>query len=103
MFKDRPEVRKFMEFLATGASADPRIKQGGALSPHKDQDTSLYPTKIEKTMADAILGAQAARFDASDSMVSAGNIAFWKGVTDYVSGKSIDDVLKEIDDGFPKQ
>lgn len=101
MFNDRPEVRKFVEFLATGASADPWAAQGGALFPHKDQDTSLYPTAIERTMAEAILTAEAARFDASDSMASAGNLAFWKGITDYVSGKSIDDAAKEIDAAFP--
>ncbi len=97
---DRPEVRKFVEFLATGPSADPWIEQGGALFPHKDQNLSLYPTAIERTMAEAILAAEAARFDGSDSMISAGNLAFWKGVTDYVGGKSIDQVLSEIDAGF---
>ncbi|MBN1484010.1 MAG: carbohydrate ABC transporter substrate-binding protein [Chloroflexia bacterium] len=101
MFQDRPEVRKFMEFLTTGASADPWIAQGGALFPHQDQDLSLYPTDIERTMAKAILTAEAARFDASDSMASAGNLAFWKGITEYVGGKSIDAVLQGIDAAFP--
>jgi alpha-glucoside transport system substrate-binding protein len=97
---DRPEVQKFAAFLATGASADPWAAQGGALFPHQDHDTSLYPTSIERTMAEAILTAEAARFDASDSMISAGNVAFWKGVTDYVSGTDIDTVLAQIDEGF---
>jgi alpha-glucoside transport system substrate-binding protein len=101
VFNDRPEVRKFMEFLATGASANPWVAQGGSLFPHQDQDLALYPTNIERTMAEAILTAEAARFDASDSMASAGNLAFWKGVTEYVGGKAIDDVLKEIDAAFP--
>lgn len=100
--KDRPEVRKFIEFLATGASADPWIKQGGALFAHKDQNLDLYPTKIERAMAEAILTAEAARFDGSDSMASSGNIAFWKGVTDWVGGKPLDAVLKDIDAGFPQ-
>ncbi len=97
---ERPEVKKFVEFLTTAASVTPWAKQGSSLFPHKDQDLSVYPTLIDQTMARAILTAQAARFDASDSMLSAGNLAFWKGVTDYVAGKSIDDVLKEIDAGF---
>jgi alpha-glucoside transport system substrate-binding protein len=97
---ERPEVLRFVEFLATGASADPWLQGGGALFPHNDQNLSLYPTEIERTMAEAILTAEAARFDGSDAMISAGNLAFWKGVTDYVGGKAIDTVLQEIDAGF---
>jgi alpha-glucoside transport system substrate-binding protein len=96
---EREEVKRFVEFLATGESANPWIEQGGALFPHQDQDLSLYPTAIERTMAEAILTAEAARFDASDAMASACNTAFWAGVTDYVSGESIDDTLAAIDAG----
>ncbi|MGC9398321.1 MAG: ABC transporter substrate-binding protein [Anaerolineae bacterium] len=102
VFKDRPEVRRFVEFLATGASAEPWAARGGALFPHQDHDTNVYPTAIEKRMAEAILEAEAARFDASDSMDSAVNLAFWKGVTDYVGGKPIDQVLADIDAAMPE-
>jgi alpha-glucoside transport system substrate-binding protein len=37
MFNDRPEVRKFMEFLATGESGQAWARAGGALFAHKDQ------------------------------------------------------------------
>ena len=102
VFNDRPEVRKFIEFLATGKSAAAWAKAGGAIFAHKDQDMSLYKSVIEKSFATALTSAQATRFDASDAMDSAGNVAFWKGVTDYVGGKSIDQVLTQIDAGFPK-
>jgi alpha-glucoside transport system substrate-binding protein len=103
-FKDRPEIRKFMEFLATGSKSTASwIKAGGALFPHKDQDTSLYKSTIDQALVKAILEAQAARFDASDSMPSAANNAFWKAVADYTSGKSIDEVVKEVDAAFPQQ
>lgn len=101
VFNDRPEVRKFVEFLATGKSGAPWAKLGGALFPHKDQDLSVY-SAFDRQLVDALINTQAARFDASDAMDAAGNIAFWKGMTDYVGGKSIDDALKQIDDGFPK-
>lgn len=94
---EREEVKRFAEFLTTGASADPWIAMGGSLFPHKDQDLGLYPTAIERAMAEAILTAEAARFDGSDAMPSALNTAFWKGVTDYVAGKTIEEVLQEID------
>ena len=100
--KNRPEVQKFMSFLATGASADPGIKQGGGLFPHKDQNVDLYPTKLEGNFAKIILSAKAARFDASDAMPSAVNQAFWKGTTDWVTGTSLDQVLKDIDAAYKK-
>ena len=100
--KNRPEVQKFMSFLATGASADPWVKQGGGLFPHKDQNTDLYPTKLESNFAKIILSAKAARFDASDAMPSAVNQAFWKGTTDWVTGTSLDQVLKDIDAAYKK-
>jgi len=100
--KARPEVKKFMEFLATGASADPWITVGGSLFPHQDQDTSLYPTMIETNMAEAILTAEAARFDGSDGMDQAVNNAFWKGITDWVSGATIDEALAAIDENLPE-
>lgn len=96
--KDRPEVRKFIEFLGTVDSVKPWAMQGGSLFPHKGQDLSWYPTMLERTMVEAIVSAEAARFDGSDNMVSELNLAFWKGITDWISGaKTLDQVLQEID------
>jgi len=101
--RDRPEVRKFIEFLGTVDSVEPWAKQGGALFPHKGQNLDWYPTKLERTMAEAITSATAARFDGSDNMDSAVNLAFWKGVTDWVSGnRTLDQVLADIDATLPE-
>lgn len=95
---DRPEVKKFIEFLGTPASVKPWAEQGGSLFPHIDQDLSWYPTKLERTMAEAITTAAAARFDGSDQMASELNLAFWKGVTDWISGvRTLDEALADID------
>jgi alpha-glucoside transport system substrate-binding protein len=96
--KDRPEVRKFIEFLATPDSVQPWAEQGGSLFPHVNQDLSWYPTELEQTMAAAITSSTAARFDGSDNMASELNLAFWKGITDWVSGnRSLDEALADID------
>lgn len=95
---DRPEVRKFVEFLTTAESVEPWATQGGSLFPHQDQDLSWYPTAIESAMVEAILGAEAARFDASDAMASECNVAFWRGVTDYVGGSDIATATGQIDE-----
>ena len=53
---------------------------------------------LERTMAEAITKANAARFDGSDLMVSELNLAFWKGMTDWVSGaRTLDQALSDID------
>ena len=59
---------------------------------------SVYPTELERTMAETIVAAEAARFDGSDNMVSELNRGFWKGITDWVTGsRSLDDALADID------
>jgi alpha-glucoside transport system substrate-binding protein len=96
--QDRAEVKKFIEFLGTPASVKPWAEQGGSLFPHVNQDLSWYPTALERTMAEAITKANAARFDGSDMMASELNLAFWKGITDWVSeARTLDDALADID------
>jgi alpha-glucoside transport system substrate-binding protein len=100
--KDRPEVRKFIEFLATPDSVQPWAESGGSLFPHVNQDVSWYPTALERTMAEAITSATAARFDGSDNMNSEVNLAFWKGMTDWVSGnRDLSSALADIDGSLP--
>lgn len=94
---ERPEVKKFIEFLGTPASVKPWAELGGSLFPHINQDISWYPTQLDQNMAKAIVNAKAARFDGSDNMASATNLAFWQGITDWVTGSDLDTVLSTID------
>jgi alpha-glucoside transport system substrate-binding protein len=99
---DRPEVRAFIEFLATAESVEPWATQGGSLFPHQNQDVNWYPTELERNMAQAIVNAEQARFDGSDNMNSEVNLAFWKGITDWVSGnRSLEEALADIDETLP--
>ncbi|NOX60371.1 MAG: carbohydrate ABC transporter substrate-binding protein, partial [Chloroflexi bacterium] len=52
-----------------------------------------------------ILDAKTVRFDASDLMpAEVGTGAFWKAMTDWVSGSiDLDTALKEIDQAWPKE
>jgi len=103
MFNDRPEVRQFMEFLTTWKAGEAWAKAGGALFPYKDQDVSVYPDALTRTQAELLLNAQVFRFDASDVMpASVGNGSFWKGMVDLVNGTPLEDVLKAIDESWPK-
>lgn len=95
---DRPEVKQFMEFLGTVESTTPWASLGGALFPHQGQDLSVYPTEIERSMAETIIDAEQARFDGSDNMAANLNQAFWKGITDWVSGnRDLEAALQDID------
>lgn len=103
MFNDRPEVRALMEYFSTGASLEPWIRAGGAISPHNDSSLDWYTNDIDRGVAEIILDADSVRFDASDLMpgeVGAGS--FWKGMTDYVSDAvDLDTALEEIQAGWP--
>ncbi len=101
-FKDRPEVRAYMEYLTTGESGELWAKAGGALFPHKDQNLNWYQTEIERTLADLLLNAKVFRFDASDLMpAEVGAGSFWSGMVDWVGGTSLDTVLNEIEASWP--
>lgn len=103
MFNDRPEVRQFMEFLTTWKAGEAWAKAGGALFAYKDQDLSAYPNSLARIQAELLLNADVFRFDASDMMpASVGNGTFWTGMADLVNGQPVDDVLKAIDDSWPK-
>lgn len=103
MFNDRPEVRKFMEFLTTSKSGEAWARAGGALFPHKDQNLDAYPDKLSLIQAEMLLNAKVFRFDASDMMpAKVGSGSFWKGMVDIVSGKKANKVLKKIDKSWPK-
>ncbi|MEW8978249.1 MAG: ABC transporter substrate-binding protein [Symbiobacterium sp.] len=95
---DRPEVKEFMEWIASVDSTKTWAAKGGALFPHKGQDLSIYPTELERTMAETIINAKAGRFDGSDSMPAELNRAFWTGITNWVTGAAdLDTVLQQID------
>jgi alpha-glucoside transport system substrate-binding protein len=104
MFNDRPEVRAFLQFLATPEAANPWIELGGFIPANRNADLSLYPAgSSDQQQAEIMANATVFRFDASDLMppeVGAGT--FWTGMTDWVSGDDLETVLQEIEDSWPE-
>lgn len=94
---DSGPVTKFMQFLTTPASAEPWAALGNALFPHKGQNLDIYPNKVIRTLAQDLTTAESVEFDASDQMPPAVNQAFWKGVTDWLTGTSLSTVESNID------
>lgn len=99
MFNDRPETREFMEFWA-GEEAQTLIVQSfNRLSASSEVPLDVYSDPILQKAAEALVSANAIRFDGSDLMPSSiGAGAFWVGVVDYVSGADLDTVLATIEE-----
>ncbi len=104
MFTDRPEAKALMEYLSTGASTEPIVRNGVGLSPHQDSSLDWYTNDTDRRIAEILLNAQTVRFDASDLMppeVGAGT--FWSSMVDYITGSvDLDTALQEIDDSWPR-
>jgi alpha-glucoside transport system substrate-binding protein len=107
VFADRPEVRAFIDTF-TGKEA--QCAQGSfegvsRISPNVNTSADCYTNPVVATSADGILSALregTARFDASDLMPpEVGSGSEWTGMNDWMRGKSIDDVLSEIEASWP--
>lgn len=96
MFHGTAAAKSLMKYLVTARAQDIWVKKGGALSANKN--ASSYPDDISKRSAAVLTGAKTFVFDASDSMPTAMNDAFWKGMVALTSGqKSVDGVLADLD------
>jgi alpha-glucoside transport system substrate-binding protein len=92
-------------YLSSPEWASSRIAVApGWVSANEKVDQSLYTDPIDKISAKYLADPSATfRFDASDAMPAAvGAGAEWKAMTEWFgSGKSIDQVTKEIDAAWP--
>ena len=96
MFHDTAAAKSLMKYLVTAEAQDIWVKIGGALSANKNAKS--YPDDISKRSAEVLANAKTFAFDASDSMPTAMNDAFWKGMVALTNGsKSVDAVLADLD------
>lgn len=102
MMNDRPEVRAVMEYLATPESGEVWAERGGYFSPHEGFDTSLYPSEPQQLAQEYLSNATLFRYDASDLMPGeVGTGSFWTAMVEFVNGRSAEDVLGEVESGWP--
>jgi len=96
MFHDTPAAKSLIKYLVTAPAQDIWVKIGGALSANKN--ATDYPDDISKRSAEILANAKTFVFDASDSMPTAMNDAFWKAMVALTNGsKSVDQVLSDLD------
>ncbi len=105
-FADDPATQAVQNYLSTADWATSRIKVApGWVSANSKVDQSVYTDPIDALSAKYLADKDATfRFDASDAMPAAvGSGEEWKAMVDWFgSGKSIDDVAKEIDAAWPQ-
>ncbi|UNK71687.1 extracellular solute-binding protein [Microbacterium sp. H1-D42] len=101
-FNDNEATVKVLEFMASPEFADARVELGGVISANKKADPSLASSEfLQEAMGIMQDDATVFRFDASDLMPSTvGSGSFWKGMVDWVDGKSTDEVLSNIQAGY---
>jgi len=101
--KDTPAGRAVIEFMMSAASVEAEVKAGNAIGPMNGVSLDWYPTPAQRGYAEILANADTFRFDGSDLMPGAvGAGSFWTGATDWVGGKSLDEVLPAIDATWPQ-
>lgn len=103
VFNDRPEVRALANFMTKGISTKSWIEAGGFVSPHADTPLDWYTTEADRRYAEIMQNADTFRFDGSDLMPGAvGTGSFWTEMVNYVNGKDLNAVLRDIDASWPE-
>ena len=98
MFRDTPENRDFMRFLASAEAQEIWIERGGQESPANAEADLRSLDPISERITRLLRTAEHFRYDASDLMPSAlGSGAFWTQVIDFVLGKDVCAALRSLE------
>jgi len=102
-FNDKTETAAVQTFMSSDTFANARVMLGGVISANKGLDVANVDNDLMKSAVETLQGDTTIfRFDGSDAMPAAvGAGSFWTGMNDYVSGKSLDTVLTDIDNAWP--
>ena len=106
-FADRPEVKAFQTYLSSDVWANEKAKlttTGGWLSANKGLKIENLVSKVDQLSAEQLQAEGVVfRFDGSDLMPGAvGAGTFWKGMTDWITGKDDKATLDYIEASWPK-
>jgi alpha-glucoside transport system substrate-binding protein len=108
-FSDRPEVQAFQAYLSSPewssnkAKAGSDLGQSGWISANTGLDPANLTNPIDRLSAEILQDQNNTfRFDGSDLMPAAvGSATFWRGMTDWITGKSTADSLTFIEQSWP--
>ncbi len=100
-FNDRPEVPQLMQYIASEEFANARVENqvGGYLSPNRNQDTTLYPSEIERNFAATLATNTPLLFDADDRIGGEGQRTWWNANVDIVTGdETVEDAFADVEE-----
>ena len=104
-FSDSEATQQVQAYLSSPEWANARVSLGGVVSANSGLDPESAQDPILQETVKLLQDPETTfRFDASDLMPGAvGAGTFWKGMVDWVNGASTDDVLTQIETGWPSE
>jgi alpha-glucoside transport system substrate-binding protein len=70
-FKDKPEIRRFLNFISSAAAGKTWVSTGAIISPNKQVPAGAYPNLLVRAEAAQVKTAKVFRFDGSDQLPGA--------------------------------
>ena len=98
VFNDTPAVRAFVAYLTSGRGARMWAASGFDLSPNAKVTGLSYLDDIAADKANALARASAVSFDIGDLLLGGINMDEFAGLTEYVTGGDLADILQRIED-----
>ncbi|MCS5734384.1 ABC transporter substrate-binding protein [Herbiconiux daphne] len=104
-FSNDADTVKVQEYLSSPEWANSRVALGGVISANKGLDPESAQSPILQQAIQILQDPDTTfRFDASDLMPGAvGAGTFWKGMVDWIDGTPQDEVLSNIEAGWPTE
>ena len=98
MFNDTPQAASLMRYLVSAEAQAIWPAAGGAVSGNSAVPLDTYPDDVARGVAEAFIGAETVRYDASDKMPAEMEAAFRAKILEYVqSPGNLDTILADLD------
>jgi len=98
LFRDTPQAREFIKYLATAEAQAFWTSGTGAMSANRNVSLVFYPDVLSKASAEILQKAEQVVFDASDMMPGRMNSEFWSAVLSYVENPAaLDSILAGLE------
>ncbi len=97
-FRATPEVKEFMNYLASAEAQSFWAAGTGGLGTNKNVALTFYPDALTKRAASLLNNTEIVVFDASDMMKPEMNNAFWSAIVSYINNpSSLDSILANLE------
>ena len=100
-FRNTPETKAFMQYLASPIPHQEWAKLGGFISASQQLLPEDYTDPVAQSIAQLLNDADVVRFDGSDAMPSyIGSELFWTGIVNFAEGQSAEEVTETIESNW---